>query len=190
MRPLVAALVMLAAALPVQAADPIADQASKAYEAFAAGLSQQQFLAGSFGQNVLVNAAGTWVRLNGPDPKSGATTYGTDVEKFCAGNGRVTLASPDPMTLTLTTNLPKSNFTQSYTLVAGATFAEHTDAVPYLTAIGLGSDNTAPNVQEQRALALSIANGLVQVYRPSADILVMTRDRGYPLVLARCPAAT
>ena len=56
-----------------------------------------------------------------------------------------------------------------------------------LTAIGLGPEKTSPNIQQQRALLLSVANGLVQIYRPSQDILVMTRDRGYPIVLARCP---
>lgn len=188
MRALPATLLFLATAVPAAGADSIADQATHAYEVFAHGLSQQQFLNIGYGQQVIADTAGNWVRLDGPNEKSGATTYGPDTEKFCKGNGRLTLASPDPMTLTLTTNLPGANFTQNYTLVAGSTFAEHTAAVPYLTAIGLGTDNTSATVQQQRALALSLANGLVQIYRPSPDIIVMTRDRGYPLVMARCPA--
>jgi hypothetical protein len=187
MRLRAAATLALLAVAPAAAADSIADQATRAYDLFAGGMSQQQFLSATYGRKALDGIAGTWIRLDGPDGK-GSSSYGADTEKFCAGNARLTLASPDPLTLTLATNLPGDNFAQTYTLIAGATFAEHTDAVPYLRAIGLGDDSKAENLQDQRALALSIANGLLQLYRPSDDILVLTRDRGYPIVLARCPA--
>lgn len=188
MRLSAAALLVVLAVAPAGAADSIADQATRAYDTYAGGMSEKDFLAAIYGQKALLDIGGGWVRLNGPQA-SGASSYGPDTEKFCKGNARLTLATPDPLTLTLSTNLSGANFSQTYTLVAGSTFAEHTDAVPYLTAIGLGPDNTAANIQEQRALALSIANGIVQIYRPSDDILVMTRERGYPIVLARCPAA-
>lgn len=187
MRAAAACFAVLALATPAPAADTIADQASNAYGLFAGGLSQQGFLGADYGSKLFAGIAGDWVRLNGPDPKMGIETYGSDTQRFCATPAKVTLSSPGPLSLTLTTNLPGANFSQIYTLIAGSTFGEHTDAEAYLTAIGLGSDKTGPNLQQQRALLLSLANGIVQIYRPSVDILVMTRDRGYPIVLARCP---
>ncbi|HZY49024.1 MAG TPA: hypothetical protein VFE64_04525 [Devosia sp.] len=179
--------VVLAAATPALAADTVADQASRAYALFAGGLSQQGFLGAEYGDKLFAGIAGDWVRLNGPDPKMGVETYGSDTQKFCTTPAAVTLSSASPLSMTLTTNLKGANFSQVYTLVAGSTFGEHTDPDAYLTAIGLGPEKTSPNIQQQRALLLSVANGLVQIYRPSQDILVMTRDRGYPIVLARCP---
>ena len=187
MRLRAACLLLCLTVLPATAADSIADQAQSAYHAYAGGLSQRLFLSAQYGQTALLGVAGQWVRLNGPDNKSGAESYGADTTKFCASPAALTLSSPDPLTLTLGTNLKGPNFTQTYTLIAGTTFGEHTEAVPYLTAIGLGPDKAGDTVDQQRALALSVANGLVQIYRPSEDILVMTRDRGYPTVLARCP---
>jgi hypothetical protein len=186
MRALVFGLAVLAAT-PGLGADSIADQASRAYGVFAGGLSQQAFLGAGYGNKLFADIAGSWVRLNGPDPKVGIETYGADTQKFCATSAAVTLASLDPLSMTLTTNLKGPNFSQVYTLIAGSTFGEHTDPETYLTAIGLGADRTGPNLEQQRALLLSLANGIVQIYRPSEDILVMTRDRGYPIVLARCP---
>lgn len=188
MRLSLACLAFLALGAPAFAADSIADQASAAYATFAGGLSTESFLSTGYGTATLKDVAGNWVRLNGPNGKSGIETYGADTEKFCKGPAALTLGSPDPYTLTLATNLPAKNFTQRYTLVAGSTFGESTDALPYLDAVGVGPDNKAPNADQQRALLLSLANGLVQIYRPSDDILVMTRDRGYPIVMARCPA--
>lgn len=182
-------LLLLTAATPVAAADTIADQAQAAYQTFAGGLSQQAFLGAQYGNDLFRNVAGDWVRLNGPANKSGVETYGADTQKFCQTQARLTLASDSPLTLSLTTNLKGENFSQQYTLIAGSTFGEHTDASAYLGAIGLGPDKTGDAADQQRALLLSVANGLVQIYRPSEDILVMTRDRGYPIVLARCPAA-
>lgn len=188
MRTVVFCLATLVAAAPAFAADSIADQASRAYQTFAGGLSQQEFLGAQYGVDLFAGIAGNWVRLNGPDPKAGIETYGADTARFCASPAAVTLASSNPWSLTLTTNLKGPNFSQNYALIAGSTFGEHTDPAPYLTAIGLGPDKSGPNIDQQRALLLSLANGLVQIYRPSADVLVMTRDRGYPIVLARCPA--
>jgi hypothetical protein len=188
MRTAVFCLAVLAASAPAIAADTIADQASRAYAVFSGGLSQQGFLGAEYGNKLFEDIAGNWVRLNGPDPKMGIETYGSDTQKFCATPAAVTLSSPGPFSMTLTTNLKGANFSQVYTLVAGSTFGEHTDPDAYLTAIGIGADKTGPNIEQQRALLLSLANGLVQIYRPSEDILVMTRDRGYPILLARCPS--
>lgn len=182
-------LALLAFAAPALADDTIADQAQKAFQLYAGGMSQQDFLSAKYGIDLFRNIAGNWVRLNGPDNKSGAETYGADTAKFCGGHGAFTLSSGDPLILTLTTNLAGSNFSQTYTLIGGSTFAEHTDPGPYLEAAGLGKDKTGDQADEQRGLLLSLANGLVQIYRPSADILVLTRDRGYPVVMARCPAS-
>ena len=170
--------------------DTIADQAERAYSVFAGGLSQQGFLSAHYGDKVFGNIAGNWVRLNGPDNKTGIETYGSDREKFCKSQAAVTLASPSTVTMTLTTNLKGGNFSQTYSLIAGSTFGEHTDPGPYLSAVGLGPDKTGDAADQQRALLLSLTNGLVQIYRPSDDVLVMTRDRGYPIVLVRCPIAT
>lgn len=189
MRAAALSLAILAAAGPAAAAETIADQASRAYGLFAGGLSQQGFLEAEYGTKVFDDIAGNWVRLNGPDPKMGIETYGRDTEKFCASPAALTLSSGNPFSMTLTTNLTGANFSQVYTLIAGSTFGEHTDPEAYLTAVGIGPDKNGPNIDQQRALLLSLANGLVQIYRPSGDILVMTRDRGYPIVLARCPSA-
>ena len=185
---LLACLLLVAAATPALAAEPIADQAQKAYALYAGGLSQQDFLTAQYGNDLLRNVGGNWVRLNGPNPKSGAETYGTDTEKFCQSQAALTLSSANAFTLSLGTNLKGSNFTQQYVLIAGSTFGEYTEPTAYLGAVGIGPDKIGANFDEQRALLLSLANGLVQIYRPSDDILVMTRDRGYPIVLARCPA--
>jgi len=175
-------------AMPAMAADTIADQAEAAYQMFAGNLSQQAFLTAQYGATTLKGIEGNWVRLNGPASKTGVETYGADTEKFCKSPAALTLASPNPLQLTLKTNLPDKNFAQDYTLIAGSTFAEHTDPNDYLNAVGLGLDKKGDAADQQRALLLSLANSLVQIYRPSEDILVMTRDRGYPIVLARCPA--
>ena len=120
--------------------------------------------------------------------QSGIETYGSDTEKFCKTQAALTLGSANPFTLSLGTNLKGANFTQQYVLIAGSTFGEFTEPTAYLGAVGLGPDKVGGNFDEQRAVLLSLANGLVQIYRPSDDILVLTRDRGYPIVLARCPA--
>jgi hypothetical protein len=189
MRAVIAFVLLCAATTPALAQQSIADQAQSAYGLFAGGLSQQDFLAAHYGQRLFDGIAGNWVRLNGPQPRTGIETYGPDTEHFCKSPAAVTLKSDSPYTLTLTTNLRGPNFSQSYALVAGSTFGEHTDPWPYLASIGLGKDKTGEAADQQRALLLSLANGLVQIYRPSPDILVMTRDRGYPIVLARCPTA-
>lgn len=185
----VLAFALVAAATPALAQQSIADQAQSAYALFAGGLSQQDFLAARYGKDLFDEIAGNWVRLNGPQQKSGIESYGSDTVKFCKTAAAVSLKSDSPLALTLTTNLPGPNFSQSYVLIAGSTFGEHTDPWPYLDSVGLGPDKTGDTADQQRALLLSLANGLVQIYRPSKDILVMTRDRGYPIVLARCPPA-
>ena len=174
-------------AAPAVAADTIADQAQQAYDVFAGGLAQADFLTARHGGSAFKDVAGSWVQLNGPKPDTGIETYGSDTEKFCKGPAVFVLASPDPLTLTLSAKPADLEFSQTYTLVAGATFAERTEPGPYFAAIGLGPEKAGPQFDQQRALALSQANGTVQIYRPSADILVFTRDRGYPTVLARCP---
>ncbi len=184
-----AALLIAVLAAPAAAADStIADQARTAYTMFAGGLSQEDFLSARYGKSLFAGIAGNWVRLNGPEGASGIETYGADTEKFCTTGAALTLASPGPLTLGLKTNLKGGNFSQQYTLIAGSTFAEYTDPSAYLDAVGLGPEKTGDQADQQRAVLLSLANGLVQIYRPSADILVLTRDRGYPIVLARCPA--
>lgn len=188
MRLRAACLVLLTMVVPATAAESIADQAQHAYAMFAGGLSQQDFLSAQYGNALFSGIGGKWIRLNGPDSKTGVETYGADTAKFCKSAAAVTLSSTNAVSMTLSTNLDKNNFTQVYTLIAGSTFGEHTEALPYLAAIGLGPERTGPGVDQQRALALSLANGLMQIYRPSEDVLVMTRDRGYPIVLVRCPA--
>lgn len=187
MRLSLAVLALAALVAPVQAAETIADQAQQAYATFAGGLSEQDFLTARMGSVVLEDIAGTWVRLNGPAPQTGIETYGADSEKFCKGTGVLTLASPDSLTMTLSAKPAKSEFRQVYTLVAGATFAERTDPASYFEAIGLGPDKKGDAADQQRALALGLANQQVQLYRPSSDILVIVREAGYPNILARCP---
>jgi len=180
---------LIALASPAWAEETIADQAKRAYDVFAAGLSQQDFLAAHSGEKTFANISGNWVRLNGPAPKTGIETYGADTDKFCKSPAAITLASPDPTVLTVATNLNGPNFTQQYTLIAGTTFGEHTDPLPYLGALGLGPDKTGDQADAQRALLLSLTNGTVQIYRPSEDVLVIARERGYPIVLVRCAPA-
>ena len=190
MRLRAAALLLAILAAPAAAADTgIADQAKAAYAMYAGGLSQQDFATARYGKALFADIAGNWVRLNGPDT-SGIETYGADTEKFCQTAAALTLSSSSSLTLTLKTNLKGGNFSQQYTLIAGATFGEYTEPSAYLDAIGLGPEKTGDQADQQRAVLLSLANGLVQIYRPSADILVLTRDRGYPIVLARCPAGS
>lgn len=172
---------------PAAAADSIADQAQAAFGVFAAGKSQAEFSVVGVGSVTLKDIAGTWVGLNGPAPETGIETYGADTEKFCKAAGAVTLSSSDAMTLTLSANPVGVPFQQTYTLIAGSTFSQYTEPAPYFSAIGLGPDKIGPEFNQSRALALSLANGIVQIYRPSEDILVITRDKGYPTVLARCP---
>lgn len=182
-------IALIALASPALAEETIADQAKRAYDVFAAGLSQQEFLAAHSGDRTFANIAGNWVRLNGPAPKTGIETYGTDTERFCKSPAAITLASPNPLELTVTTNLKGPNFSQQYTLIAGTTFGEHTDPLPYLGALGLGPDKVGDQADAQRALLLSLTNGTVQIYRSSDDVLVIARERGYPIVLVRCPTA-
>jgi opacity protein-like surface antigen len=180
MRLRAAALLIVALAAPAAAADTnIADQAKGAYATFAGGLSQQDFLTARYGKPLFSGIAGNWVRLSGPNNTSGIESYGADSDKLCKSDAALTLSSPNPLTLTLGTNLKAGNFSQQYTLVAGSTFSEYTDPSAYF----------GDQVDQQRAVLLSLANGLVQIYRPSADIVVLTRDRAYPIVLARCAAA-
>ena len=188
MRLAIAALLLLTMTPSAMADDTIADQAEHAFRVFAGNLSQNDFLNAKVGATLFADISGNWVRLNGPDPKSGMETYGADVDRFCKGAGALSLAAPSPLTLTITTNLPKANFSQTYTLVGGSTFAEHTDPSAYFEAIGLGPEITGADADQKRAVLLANANGRVEIFRPSADVLVMTREGSYPLVLARCPA--
>lgn len=182
-----AALAFAFLALPAAAADSIADQAQAAYSLFAAGKSQQDFLVSGTGSVVFADIAGTWVGLNGPAPGTGVETYGTDTAKVCKTAGVLTLASPDTLTMTLSAKPAATEFSQTYTLVAGSTYALSTELAPFFAAIGLGPEKTGPQFDQSRALARDLANGIVQLYRPSADILVIARDRSYPTILARCP---
>lgn len=174
-------------ALPASAAGSIADQAQQAFATFAGGKAQVDFEGGRYGAVALKDVAGNWVSLNGPAAGTGIETYGTDTEAFCKGTGILRLAAPDPITMTLSAKPVDSEFTQIYTMITGATFSEYTDPATYFAAIGLGPDKSGAQAEQARALALSLANGIVQIYRPSADILVITRERGYPTILARCP---
>jgi hypothetical protein len=173
-------------ALPAAAPDSIADQASSAFATFAGGKSQVDYNLGRFGTVALSNVAGKWVGLGGPAAGTGIESYGADTEKACKSPAVLTLASPDPITLKLSAKPAETEFTQIYTLVAGSTFSEYTEPASYFAAIGL--DKAGPEFDQGRAMALSLANGIVQIYRPSPDILVITRDKAYPTVLARCPA--
>ncbi|MEP7239646.1 MAG: hypothetical protein ABI697_02060 [Devosia sp.] len=176
-------------ASPAIAADSVADQAQHAYDVFAASLSQRDFLSTEYGKAVFSGIDGRWARLAGPDAKTGIESYGADTDKVCKSTGAQVLHSPNPLVLDMTTTTTKGAFTQSYVLIAGSTFGEKTDLATYLVALGLGPGNTAPGVEQQRAFALSVINGVVEIYRPSPDILVLARDRGYPLLFARCPTA-
>lgn len=180
------ALTVLAS--PAAAADSIADQAQAAFDLFAAGQSQPDYLIGGYAKTVLEGVGGKWVSLTGPAPGTGIETYGTDTEKGCKTPAVLTLASTDGLTMNLSANPAGTPFTQTYTLIVGSTFAESTKPADYFAAIGLGSDKVGAQFDQRRALALSLANGVVQIYRPSEDILVLSRDKAYPTVLARCPA--
>ena len=183
-----AVLACLAAlASPALAADSIADQAQDAFDVFAAGQSQLEFLSAGYGKAALSDVSGNWVNLNGPAPGTGIETYGVDAAKFCKTPAALTLASPDPLTMTLTAKPAATAFSQVYTLIAGSTFSQYTDPTPYFVAIGLGPERVGRQFDDQRVAALAAANGVVQIYRPSADILVIQRDKAYPTILARCP---
>jgi hypothetical protein len=173
---------------PAAAADSIADQAEAAFGVFAGGKSQLDFNAAGYGGTALANIAGKWVSLSGPANGTGIETYGSDTDKACKSSAVLTLASPAAVTLTLSAKPLDVAFTQTFTLVAGSTFSEYTDPQSYFAAIGLGPDKTGAQYDQSRAMALSLANGIVQIYRPSEDIVVITRDKAYPTVLARCPA--
>lgn len=182
-------LFVLAALLasPAVAAEAIADQASAAFQIFAGGKAQPDFASGAYGKGILGDVAGTWVALSGPQPGSGIETYGADVDRACVTPAAFKLASPNALTMTMTAKPLGKEFSQSYTLVIGAIFAERTDPEAYFAAIGLGPEKAGPEYDQRRAIALSAANGMVQIYRPSDDIIVLTRGGGYPTVLARCP---
>lgn len=185
------ALAFTVIALPAAAADSIADQAQRAYDLFAGNLTRQDFQTPRYGAAVTIDVAGKWAVLNGPDPKTGRESYGADTEKACAGRGALTLASPNGLTMVMTSNInPDQEFGQTYTYVAGTTFAERVDLDDYLKAIGLGPDKVGQQFERARAIALSQANGTVQLFRPSPDIIVLVRERAYPTVLARCAPAT
>ena len=175
-------------AVPATAAEPIADQAQAAFDIFAGGQSQLDYTMAGYASAAFGNIAGKWVNLNGPASGTRIETYGVDHEKFCKTPAVLTLASPDPLTLTLSAKPVETEFSQIYTLVAGSTFAEYTEPAAYFAAIGLGPDKRGPEFDQRRAIALSLANGIVQIYRPSEDIVVIMRDKAYPTVLARCPA--
>lgn len=174
-------------ATPAAAAPSIADQAQAAFDVFAGGQSQVDYATTGYATVVLRGIAGKWVSLAGPEPKTGIETYGADTEKLCKTAAAMTLASPNPLTLTLSAKPAEVEFTQVFTLVAGSTFSEYTEPENYLTAIGLGPDKRGAEADRRRAIALSLANGVVQIYRPSEDIVVIARDKAYPTVLARCP---
>jgi hypothetical protein len=175
-------------ASPALAADSIADQAQEAFDVFAGGLSQPDFSLAGYGTVALKDVAGQWVGLNGPAAGTGIETYGSDTEKSCKSPAVLTLASPDAVTLTLSAKPAAAGFTQIYTLVSGTTFSQYTDPEEYFTAIGLGPEKSGREFDQARALALGLANGVVDIYRPSEDIVVIARDKAYPTVLARCPA--
>lgn len=178
-------LVFLAA--PATAADSIADQAQAAFDVFAAGQSQVDFNTKGTGRAVFNDIAGTWTSLGGPAAGTGIETYGLDTEKGCKTTGVFTLSSSNPLTLTMLAQPLGKPFEQIYTLISGTTYSAYTEPSAYFAAIGLGPEKVGNEFDTSRALALSVANGVVQVYRPSADIIVFTRDKGYPTVLARCP---
>jgi hypothetical protein len=182
------AVLLVSLSGPAMGQEGIADQARDAFAVFAGGQSQADYATAGYGRAALRNIAGNWVSLGGPAPGTGIETYGADTERSCKSNAVLSLESPDPITMTLSAKPAAAAFSQTYTLVAGSTFSEYTEPTAYFAAIGLGPDRTGPEADQRRAIALSLANGIVQIYRPSEDILVITRDKAYPTVLARCPA--
>jgi hypothetical protein len=188
MRLSVVAVLLASIAGPAMAQNSIADQAQAAFAVFAGGKSQLDFNTAGYGTAALRNVAGKWVGLTGPAHGTGIETYGADTEKSCKTSAVLTLASPDAITMTLSAKPAAMEFSQIYTLMAGSTFSEYTEPMAYFAAIGLGPERTGPEADQRRAIALSLANGTVQIYRPSEDILVIARDKAYPTVLARCPA--
>jgi hypothetical protein len=182
------ALALALLCMPAMAADTIADQAQKAYDIFAGGFTKPDFQTPRYGAAVTVDVGGKWAVLNGPDPRTGRETYGADTERACASDNALVLSSPNQLTMVMTSNVnPDHPFSQSYTLISGTTFAERVDVEDYFAAIGLGPERVGQQFDRARALALSQSNGSVHIFRPSQDIIVLVRDRGYPTVLARCP---
>jgi hypothetical protein len=183
---LVLSLAMLLAMTSYASAQSVADQTERAYRTFAGGLSQGDFLGGRYGEAVFSGAAGRWARLLGPNGKTGVETYGADRDRICASEQAVAITVDGKYGASILNTAPAGTFVQNYTFVAGPTFAEHTDVAAYLGAVGLGPDKVGVKFDQQRAVALVLVNGLVQIYRPSPDVIVLTRDRGYPILFARC----
>ena len=186
MRRLALLVLALLCVAPAAAQESVADQVSDAYRTFAGGLTSGDFLILRYGERVFEGAAGKWARLGGPN-KDGVETYGVDRDRVCGTKNAVTISTPAPASAAIENTPPGGSFVQHYSLVAGSTFAEHTDPVEYLAALGFDPDKKGAAADQQRAIALTYINGIVQIYRPSPDVIVMTRDRGYPLVFARCP---
>ncbi len=128
-----------------------------------------------------------WARLSGPDPKTGVESYGGDTgREYAPAPQAVTIATPAPLTADFRQHCrwrqlhPDLQFRRRRDLLRNiSTLEPHSGG----TRSRLGQGWTTPSSSSGSRRCRS-STGLVQIYRPSPDILVLTRDQRLSLILA------
>jgi hypothetical protein len=72
-----------------------------------------------------------------------------------------------------------------YSDLGGGTYVLYTDPEAYLDRLGL-ADVKDESLQQTRYMSLRFHAGIVSIYRPSADVLVIAPIAGRPSIMVRC----
>jgi hypothetical protein len=132
-------------------------------------------------KQILQGIEGTWVPLNYLEPKDGDFDL---IRSACKRNG-LALSAQGDYTLKMTRQPGRATEVSSYFVEkVGSWFVESTDAAALFRYLGVDGDKVSDQI---RGTSLAGSNGIVNILRPSADILVEEPLFEAPTILGRCP---
>jgi hypothetical protein len=132
---------------------------------------------------IMTGIAGRWFPISNLAPKSNDTSL---FQKVCDRTG-VTVAITSPLSMTFTMAGGSTGpVTSTYVVRGGSSFGVTVDPVALSKRLGLDIDDP-----QKRALminSLANSNGLATIIRPSADVMIVETNFGFPIIYGRCPA--
>jgi hypothetical protein len=162
------------------------DQLGAARQAFMSGQTNDTLMDGGYYQAVTTDLAGSWIEaalFDQAEPAKLAEYISGSCERFPTA-----IVASDLFTLTMTLVARNISVATNYVYVGGTSFVAQTDVREQLTRLGI-IDRLATNLQGA-LFSLAAGNGVVDVYRPSADTIVITANRSPPRILLRCSPTT
>jgi hypothetical protein len=173
-----AALLSILAVAGTARAEPLPMELVRVYDLFYGGETDPMKFVGGYRDKVLAGAEGTWT---GVIP--GFYPEGDLLAKACTLQPSV-LKRVSPFSFTITNRPNKDPVTFTYVAMGGSTFSEQVNPVQLFTWLNILDK---PELESARNNALMSNSGVVNLYRPYPDVLVMQTAARLPRVLVRCP---